>query len=157
LPISVAPEALAIYVVDLKTKQVSTLPGSDGLFSPRYSPDGRFLVAIPGKDQTKLMLFDFQTQKWSEWTKAVGQIGFISWSKDGKYLYFDTLMTSAPFFGRVKVGQTQFEPVVDLKGIRRFLGVRLPNGTASTSTALPYSSATSAHKRSTLSTQYGLS
>jgi Tol biopolymer transport system component/predicted Ser/Thr protein kinase len=122
LPISVAPEVSAIFVVDVKTKQVSTLPGSDGLFSPRLSPDGRFLVAVPCKDQTKLMLFDLQTQKWSEWTKGVGQIGFISWSKDGKYLYYDTLMTSAPFFGRVTLGQTQFEPIVDLKGVRRFLG-----------------------------------
>ena len=122
LPISVAPEVPAIFVVDLKTKQVATLPGSDGLFSPRVSPDGHFLAALPCRDQSKLMLFDFQTQKWSEWAKMVGQIGFISWSKDGKYLYYDTLTTSSPFFGRVKLGQTQFEPIVDLKGIRRFLG-----------------------------------
>jgi Tol biopolymer transport system component len=122
LPTSAAPEVPAIFVVDLKTRQVSTVPDSDGLFSPRWSPDGRFLVTIPCKDQTKLMLFDFQTQKWLEWTKEVGQIGFISWSRDGKYVYFDTLLTNAPFFGRVKLGQTQSERVVDLKGIRRFLG-----------------------------------
>jgi serine/threonine protein kinase/Tol biopolymer transport system component len=122
LPISVAPEVPAIFVVDLKTKQVATLTGSDGLFSPRVSPDGHFLAAVPCKDQSKLMLFDFQTQKWSEWAKTVGQIGFISWSKDGKYIYYDTLLTSSPFFGRVKLGQTQFEPIADLKGIRRFFG-----------------------------------
>jgi len=122
LPISVAPEVPALFVVDLKTKQVSTLPGSDGLFSPRMSPDGRFLAAIPCKDQSRLMRFDFQSQKWSEWAKAAAQIGFISWSKDGKYLYYDTLTTTTPFFGRVKLGQTQFEPVVSLQGIRRFLG-----------------------------------
>jgi len=122
LPTSIAPEVEAIFIVDLKTRQVSTVPGSDRLFSPRWSPDGRFLAAIPGDDQTKLMLFDFQTQRWSEWTKDVGQIGFISWSKDGKYLCFDTVLTSKPFFGRVKLGQAQIEPVVDLKGIHRFLG-----------------------------------
>jgi hypothetical protein len=55
-------------------------------------------------------------------TKDVGQIGFISWSQDGKYLYFDTLQTSTPFFGRVKLGSTQFEPLVDLKNVSRFLG-----------------------------------
>jgi Tol biopolymer transport system component len=122
LATSTAPEVEAIFVVDLKTRQVSTVPGSDGLFSPRWSPQGRFLAAIPGNDQTQLMLFDFQTQRWSEWTKDVGQIGFISWSKDGKYIYFDTLLTSKPLFGRVKLGGAQFEPVVDLKGIHRFFG-----------------------------------
>lgn len=122
LSISTAPEAEAIFLVDLKTGQASTVPGSEGLFSPRWSPDGRFLAAIPGSDQTKLMLYDFQTQKWSDWTKDVGQIGFISWSKDGKFIYFDRFLTGKPFWGRVKLGQNQFEPVVDLKGIHRFLG-----------------------------------
>jgi len=122
LPISTAPEAEAIFLVDLKTGQASTVPGSEGLFSPRWSPDGRFLAAIPGSDQTKLMLYDFQTQKWSDWTKDVGQIGFISWSKDGKFIYFDRFLTGKPFWGRVKLGQNQFEPVVDLKGIHRVLG-----------------------------------
>jgi Tol biopolymer transport system component len=119
---SAAPEAPAILVVDLKTRQVSTVLGSDGLFSPRWSPDGRFLAAIPSHDQAKLMLFDFQTQQWSEWTRDVGQLGFVSWSPDGKYLYFDTLRTDKPFFSRVRLGQHQLEPVVDLKGIRRFPG-----------------------------------
>jgi Tol biopolymer transport system component/DNA-binding winged helix-turn-helix (wHTH) protein len=122
LPTSTAPEVQAIFVADLKTRQVSTVPGSEGLFSPRWSPDGRFLAAIPGRDQTKLMLFDFQTQKWSEWTKDVGQVGFISWSKDGEYMYFATFLTDKPFFGRVKLGRNKFEPLVDLKGIHRYFG-----------------------------------
>src|ERR1700747_20531 len=32
----------AIYRLDLKTGKVSSIPGSDGLFSPRASPDGRY-------------------------------------------------------------------------------------------------------------------
>ena len=36
-----------LRVLDLKTHQVSTLPGSRGLFSPRWSPDGRYIVAMP--------------------------------------------------------------------------------------------------------------
>jgi len=32
--------AVAIRVFDLKTRQVSTLSGSDGLSSPHWSPDG---------------------------------------------------------------------------------------------------------------------
>ena len=55
----------AIRVLDLNTHQVSTLPGSRGLFAPRWSPDGRYIVAMPA-DSLSLVLFDFQTQKWSQ-------------------------------------------------------------------------------------------
>jgi serine/threonine protein kinase len=119
-PASTEPQAL--FMVDMNTRQVSTVPGSEGLFSPRWSPDGRFLAAVVGADQTKLMIFDFQTQRWSDWTKTAAVTGFLSWSQDGKYLYFDTLFTDKPVFGRLKVGQTQFEPIVDLKGINRYFG-----------------------------------
>jgi eukaryotic-like serine/threonine-protein kinase len=37
---------IPIRMLDLKTHEVSTLPGSDGLFSPRWSPDGRYMAAL---------------------------------------------------------------------------------------------------------------
>ena len=30
---------MAIHLIDLRTRQVSTLPDSEGLYSPRWSPD----------------------------------------------------------------------------------------------------------------------
>ncbi len=39
-------EALAISTIDLVTHQVSTVPGSENLFSPRWSPDGQYLAAL---------------------------------------------------------------------------------------------------------------
>jgi hypothetical protein len=36
-----------------------------GLFSPRWSPDGRYIAAITFAD-LKLVLFDFANQKWTE-------------------------------------------------------------------------------------------
>ena len=35
-----------IRIMDVKTREVSTVPGSSGLFSPRWSPDGRYLAAL---------------------------------------------------------------------------------------------------------------
>ncbi len=52
----------SIQIVDLTSKLVSTVPGSEGLFSPRWSPDGRYIVAMP-LDQHKLMLFDLAAQE----------------------------------------------------------------------------------------------
>src|SRR5262249_25169701 len=39
------PGAGTIHLLDLRTNQVSLLPGSEGLKSPRWSPDGRYITA----------------------------------------------------------------------------------------------------------------
>jgi Tol biopolymer transport system component len=75
-----------IQVLDLKTKELSVLPESDGLFSPRWSPNGRYLVAMRFA-LDGLMLFDFSTRRWEELAK--GDCRFVNWSRDGKYIYFD--------------------------------------------------------------------
>jgi len=36
-----------VRVLDLRSHQISTLPGSRGIFSPRWSPQGRYIVAMP--------------------------------------------------------------------------------------------------------------
>jgi eukaryotic-like serine/threonine-protein kinase len=108
-----------IYVVDLATRRFSALPGADKLFSPRWSPDGRYLAAL-NDDSTKLLLFDFKTQTWSDWVSEPGIVGFPNWSQDGNYVYYDTTNTEHPSFRRVKIGQTHSEQLVDLTGVLRY-------------------------------------
>ena len=102
--------------MNLATHQVSTIPGSENLFSPRWSPDGQYLGALT-RDSTKLMLFNFKTQKWLKWINEHGAIGFPNWSRDGFYIYYDTAFSEHSTFRRVKVGATHSELVVDLKGL----------------------------------------
>jgi eukaryotic-like serine/threonine-protein kinase len=109
----------AIYILDLKTRQVSTVPGSDGLFSPRWSLDGGHLSAL-SVDSKRLVLYDFKTQKWSEWVNEIGSIGFPTWSRDGNYLYYDSTFSDHPTFRRVKVGQTRSELVLDMTNLHRY-------------------------------------
>ncbi|PYV12915.1 MAG: hypothetical protein DMG21_22395 [Acidobacteria bacterium] len=75
----------AIRILELKTHQVTMLPHSQGLFSPRWSQDGLYLLAMHA-DSTDLMLFDFKTQKWAMLVK--GLVGYPSWSRDGRSVYF---------------------------------------------------------------------
>ena len=67
------------------------------------------------------MLFNFKTQKWSEWINEPGAIGFPNWSRDGAYLYYDTVFSEHSTFRRVKVGKTHSELVVDLKGLLAYI------------------------------------
>jgi serine/threonine protein kinase/Tol biopolymer transport system component len=60
-------EKVALQVLDLSSKQVSIFPGSENLYGPRLSPDGKHLAAV-SSDNKKLLIFDFQTQKWTDWS-----------------------------------------------------------------------------------------
>jgi Tol biopolymer transport system component len=66
-----------IALVDVKNRRVSRLPGSESLFGPRWSPDGRHIVAISA-DNIKLMLYDVSSQKWHMLTDKLGSIGYLS-------------------------------------------------------------------------------
>jgi Tol biopolymer transport system component len=112
----------SIQVFDLASRQFSTFPGSEGLFSPRLSPDGRYLAAL-SRDSSSLMLFDFRTQKWSKWLIEHGNIAYPSWTKDSTYIYFDNFLTDHPTARRVKLGASQSEELFSLSELARFQGL----------------------------------
>jgi len=81
---------------DLRTRKVTSLPGSKGLYSPRWSPDGRYLVAL-SMDNQRLMQFDFEKQVWSTWITApdlnTGDLAYPVWSSDSRFLYFGNVFS----------------------------------------------------------------
>ena len=108
-----------IEVIDLSSKQISKIPGSDNLYSPRWSPDGQHLAALSA-DSKKLLLYNFKTQKWTDWIDEPGAIGFPTWSQDGRYVYYDNTSTEKSAFLRAKVGRTRPELLIDLRDMRRY-------------------------------------
>ena len=104
-----------ILILDVRTNQISTLLGSRGFFSPRWSPDGRYLVALPFASHS-LILFDFATQKWEEITKI--SLGFPNWSKNGDYVYF-LHGENQPSVMRIRIRDRRLEQVADLKNFRQ--------------------------------------
>ena len=116
------PEGLSIEAYDLKTHELRAIPGSEGLFSPRLSPDGRYIAALSA-NLTKLMLYDTQSEKWSEWqTLASGALNYPVWSADSKSIYFDDLVSGEGAYCRAKVGESHYEHVFQQQGIERYLG-----------------------------------
>jgi len=75
----------AIGILDLKTRKITTLPGSAHLFSPRWSPDGRWLLAMTD-DFTQLKLYDFSTQKWQDFVNQTSS--YPNWTPDSKCVTF---------------------------------------------------------------------
>ena len=103
----------AIHLLDLKTRQISTFPGSEGLYSPRWSPDGRYIAALRMGPET-LQILDVRTKMWTELAKIV--VGFPMWSSDSKYIYFDSL-ESIPNLYRVRIADHSLKKVASLGGI----------------------------------------
>ncbi len=106
--------SFSIQFMDLKTRKVTTLAGSDGFYSPRCSPDGRYIAALRAGPET-LMLFDFSTQKWVQLEQMV--VGFPSWSSDSKYICFDSQGEDRAFY-RVRISDHKLERLVSLKNLR---------------------------------------
>ncbi|HEV2423846.1 MAG TPA: protein kinase [Terriglobia bacterium] len=106
--------ATAIRIFDLKANHLSTLTGSDGLFSPRWSPDGRYMVALLANSQG-FMIFDFKTRSWS--VLAKGDFGYPCWSRDGQYVYF-LRPASDPAVMRVGIRDRKVEQVASLKAFQ---------------------------------------
>lgn len=113
-------------ILDLDTHQVTTVPGSKDMNGPRWSPDGRYLVAGT-LEAIHLMVFDFKTQRWSE----LAQKGFVDspeWSSDSQFIYFRRVMGDLGVF-RIPVKGGAAEKIVDLKDwrdtgwFRRYMGL----------------------------------
>jgi Tol biopolymer transport system component/DNA-binding winged helix-turn-helix (wHTH) protein len=111
-------EGPPISILDLASNRVDSLPGSNGLFSPHWSPDGRYVAAITSDPSSQLMLFDFATQKWS--TAFASPTGYETWSHDGAYLYF---MGSSQHIAdqvlRLRLSDHKVETVLKLNAIGR--------------------------------------
>ncbi|HEY7353615.1 MAG TPA: hypothetical protein VH596_12685 [Terriglobales bacterium] len=127
-------EHLSIKIADLITHKVQEIPGSEGLFSPRWSPNGRYIAALT-PDFTKVMLFDFRTGKWSNWlNEPAGAVNYPVWSADSRSLYFDDLVTDEESIRSVRVDQHRAQRVFKLQGIERYPGPfglwsgRMPDG-----------------------------
>jgi Tol biopolymer transport system component len=111
------PGRAALHLLDLRTQQVSALPGSEGLFDPHWSLDGRHIAALTFEG-SRLALFDSRTRKWERLGSNI-MVNFLSWSRDGSYIYFDSRSSSDPALFRVRIHDRKLERLASLKGLRR--------------------------------------
>jgi WD40 repeat protein len=88
------------------------------LFSPHWSPDGRYIAALHA-DALGSMLFDFKTRKWTELESI--DAAFPNWSRDSNYLYFLSSGNDAAIY-RVRISDRKLGKVVSLKGVRLTIG-----------------------------------
>jgi Tol biopolymer transport system component/DNA-binding winged helix-turn-helix (wHTH) protein len=100
-----------LLVLDRNTGTVSPISGSEGLFSPRWSPDGRYIAAL-SLNLRGLRLYDTRTGVWSPLpvTSAADPV----WSADSRYIYFHGSLDPGQPISRIDVATRRSEEVVRL-------------------------------------------
>jgi serine/threonine protein kinase/Tol biopolymer transport system component len=101
----------SVRILDLADHKLSTLPASAGLYSPRWSPDGRYISAFSADSKT-LLLFDFHNQKWTE--LATGSLSWLNWSHNSQYVYVLDFRGKDAVV-KIRISDRKTEQVVDLK------------------------------------------
>jgi len=109
------PKSTAIHIVDLTSHEASTLPGSSGLWTARWSPDGSYMAAITTDTKT-LKIYDFHSAEWQD-VVAAGSISDLNWSHKGDAIYFvDVLPATGPVVYCVSLEDRKVEKVATLTG-----------------------------------------
>jgi Tol biopolymer transport system component/DNA-binding winged helix-turn-helix (wHTH) protein len=111
-----------IRIHDLATGSWKKLPGSEGLFAPNWSPDGRYMLGSKVELPWNKMLLDFKTGQWTPLISGESIGGFPAWSHDSKYIYFAGNVDENKTGGsggivRLNVATRSVEPVLSLKNM----------------------------------------
>jgi dipeptidyl aminopeptidase/acylaminoacyl peptidase len=102
-------------MVDVRSGKVWLLPDSKQKLGAWFVTQDTLIATA--NDQSKLVRYDFRTQKWSDLVSSPDK--FVNWetSPDGKYFYYSTGGNNPTVF-RIRLADDAVEEVVKLKNVR---------------------------------------
>jgi eukaryotic-like serine/threonine-protein kinase len=123
-PVDAGVAKSALHIVNLRTHETTEVPGSKGFFSARWSPDGRYLIALTANG-VDLMLYDFNRGTWQTLTSATespasrygidfGKFESPNWSADGKCVYFAVRNGRKELVDRICLADRKVTNIVDM-------------------------------------------
>ncbi len=120
-----------LQIVNLSTHRTEEIPSSEDLFSPRWSPDGRWIVALTS-NQKLVMLYDVAGRRWQRLaaTSAADPV----WSEDSKAIYIHAFLADREPILRIGVPDGSIRTVADLgnfhdgEAANYFFGGTTPRG-----------------------------
>lgn len=82
--VELGPLSVALYSVNVDSKQITKVRGSDGLYRPVWAPDGSAIAAIDAKtEQVKLLKRGEET-----WVQTGVFASYLAWTADSKAIVF---------------------------------------------------------------------
>jgi Tol biopolymer transport system component/DNA-binding winged helix-turn-helix (wHTH) protein len=104
-----------LHILHMDSKQIDEVPGSNGLFSPRWSPDGHWIAALT-LDQRQVRLFNVASRTWT--TLPVPSGADPVWSSDSRFLYIHASLDPAQPIDRVSIPDGKVTELVRLADSR---------------------------------------
>jgi eukaryotic-like serine/threonine-protein kinase len=104
-----------IRVVDLATRKISIMQGSEGFYVPSWSPDGKYMVAI-AQNPSRMMLYTAQTSAWKELKRFDVPWGYWVWSIDSRSIYM-AVIPGTPGVYRLSIPDGKWEFVTKFDGV----------------------------------------
>lgn len=103
-----------IRILDLASRRVTILPESVGMYSPRWSQDGRSIAALSA-DNLSLRIYEIEARRWRV-LLSNSLVGFPEWSKDSQSIYFYLVAPGGDqSIARIRVAGGAVERIVNLK------------------------------------------
>ncbi len=123
---------MCVHEIDMKMHKMSDVPGSKGLWSPRWSPNGLYIAAIT-VDSRALGVLASGKHGFLELARMI-YVDNATWLADSRYIYFNGTSTAGvKGLFRVSVPQGRLEQIADLTNFEvareNWYGVA-PDGTA---------------------------
>jgi eukaryotic-like serine/threonine-protein kinase len=100
---------ISLHEFHLDTQKLTDIPGSEGMWLPVGSRDGRYLIALGSAVPYKLRMYDIATQKWSDLVESVvDDFGFYP---DGKAIFYSDQQKRRMF--RMRLSDRKVDQIAD--------------------------------------------
>ena len=108
-----------IKVLDLATRNISIMPGSEGFYVPSWSPDGKYMVAI-AENPSRMVLYSTASKTWKDLRIFKASWPYWVWANDGKSVYFavkEAGLDGEPGIYQLTIGTGEWNQVAKLNGV----------------------------------------
>lgn len=110
-----------LHILDLHSGRTSLVPGSAGMWSPDWLGDDRLIAGT--QNSTKLVVFDFRTQQWSDLATFAEPGYAVNWTHTPDYKSVDYVTGgSDPMLLNIRLADHKVATITSLKGLHRAMG-----------------------------------
>lgn len=110
----------AVHRIDVRSREITMLPGSQGLSTARWSSDGRHIAALDSSRQ-ELYVLDGGRKVWRKLAEGING-NDISWSSDSRFIYTKSSTSGHTEILRVAATGGPVQSVLTLDSFSRTAG-----------------------------------
>src|SRR5579859_573518 len=106
-----ADPSSGIYFYDFVSKATQKIPGSEGFWKHKWSPDGKYLAGVTVAND-RIAIYNLASRKWK--TVATGKVfSPVFWSSNSQFLFFQDLLESGEPVHRLRLADSSVTTVFE--------------------------------------------